>query len=318
MIGAQQWTGHSQDVHHQATLLHTWQQDYFQLNAGAFSGSLRSFQLGATRLFSETMNRAVYQYGTLPPTRLAFGLPISGEGAVRICGEEGGKEDLIVFSGQEGFEFLSPDDFQFLGVEVDFSNSDDPLFLSLAQDLHQRLASSGRAIALPSERGRKLLRFLIAVLREEALAEEQRQLPGSMAGFNRGLLGWMLDMLTPHTEEGPEPPRDRHVPRHWDVVAAIRDLVCNAPFCPVSVAELTLELGLSRRTLQNACQEALGLSPMQYLRALRLNEARRMLGGENSVTRVATQFGFWHLGYFSRDFKQMFGELPSSILAQRR
>jgi AraC family transcriptional regulator, ethanolamine operon transcriptional activator len=29
------------------------------------------------------------------------------------------------------------------------------------------------------------------------------------------------------------------------------------------------------------------------------------------VTQAASQWGFWHLGYFSRDYRKMFGELPS-------
>ena len=313
MHSAQQWTGHSKDVHHQSTLLHTWQQDYFQLNAGAFCGSLRSFQLGATRLFSERMNRSVYQNGALPRERLAFGLPAEAEGPLRICGAEGSRNDLIVFSGEAGFEFLSPDQFQFLGIEVDLLGSEDPIFSALAQALHYRLTSDSRAIALSPGRRDKLARFLLDVLRGEALDQGQREVPGSLDNFNRGLLGWILDMLSPQGEESPCPGRERNIPRHWDVVAAIRELVVNAPCCPVSVAELVLELGLSRRTLQNACQEALGLSPVQYLRALRLNEARRNLGSDTNVTRVATQFGFWHLGHFSRDFRQMFGDLPSEI-----
>jgi AraC family ethanolamine operon transcriptional activator len=77
-------------------------------------------------------------------------------------------------------------------------------------------------------------------------------------------------------------------------------------------------LGLSRRTLQNACQEVIGMSPVQYLRALRLSEARRMMQSARSVTEVATQFGFWHLGYFSRDYQMMFDELPSKTLQRWR
>ncbi len=106
--------------------------------------------------------------------------------------------------------------------------------------------------------------------------------------------------------------------RHWDTIAEIRQLVTEGACCPLSVAELTVELGLSRRTLQNACQEIVGLSPVQYLRALRLGEARRMMGRAASVTEVATQFGFWHLGYFARDYHTMFGELPSKTLERVR
>ncbi|NES89128.1 MAG: AraC family transcriptional regulator [Okeania sp. SIO2B9] len=36
---------------------------------------------------------------------------------------------------------------------------------------------------------------------------------------------------------------------------------------------------------------------------------------ENStITTLAGQFGFWSAGHFARDYKAMFGELPSETL----
>ncbi len=310
-----QWVRHSEDVHHQATLLQAWEQDYIQLHAGAFTGSLSTFQIGGARLFSEQMNRSVFQTGALPPGRLAFGLPLRAAGRSCICGEEGGPNSLLVFSGRSGFEFLSPDIFEFLGIEIDIAGFDDPIFQAMARQLDGVLSSGRRAIPIDRARAAKLARLLNAILHEEGLDARLRELPACTAAFSRGLLGWLLDMLP--VSDG-APGQGREVTRHWDAIAAIRSLVTDGQTCPVSVAELTVELGLSRRTLQNACQEIVGLSPVQYLRALRLSEARRMLQQACPVTEAATQFGFWHLGYFSRDYRQMFGELPSATRAGGR
>jgi AraC family ethanolamine operon transcriptional activator len=57
---------------------------------------------------------------------------------------------------------------------------------------------------------------------------------------------------------------------------------------------------------------------MAYLKTLRLHSVFRALKtpqpSPKTVTEVATQFGFYHLGFFARDYKQMFGELPSATL----
>jgi AraC-like DNA-binding protein len=37
-----------------------------------------------------------------------------------------------------------------------------------------------------------------------------------------------------------------------------------------------------------------------------------------TVTEVATECGFFHLGRFSARYRQAFGEVPSSTLARRR
>ncbi len=306
-------TDHSVDVHHQATLLHAWDQEYTQLRPGSFTGSVSTLRNGGVKLFSERMNRAIFQMGALPAPRLAFGLPIRAAGRNYICGEEGNDHSLLVFSGSSGFEFLSPEDFEFYGIEIDTAVSDDPVFLTMVKTLEEVITSSSRTIRLDAARAGKLARLLGAILSEEGIGERLQTWPDHAAAFNRGLVGWILDML-----QVAAPEQERVPMRHWDTIAEIRQLVTEGACCPLSVAELTVELGLSRRTLQNACQEIVGLSPVQYLRALRLGEARRMMGRAASVTEVATQFGFWHLGYFARDYHTMFGELPSKTLERVR
>jgi AraC family ethanolamine operon transcriptional activator len=64
--------------------------------------------------------------------------------------------------------------------------------------------------------------------------------------------------------------------------------------------------------------EIYGISPMTYLKAQRLHGARYHLQTTNpktaTVVGIATRWGFWHMGYFSHDYKQMFGESPSQTL----
>ena len=63
-----------------------------------------------------------------------------------------------------------------------------------------------------------------------------------------------------------------------------------------------------------------GVSPKQYLQIYRLNQVQRRLqhsrDSETTVAREAEAWGFWHMGQFSRDYRRMFGELPSQTLAQ--
>ncbi len=313
MYRVNQSTDHSDDVHHQATLLHAWDQEYAQLRAGEFTGSVSTLSTAGIKLFTERMNRAVLQTGALKAGRLAFGLPLRAAGRSRICGEEGSANSLLVFSGNSGFEFLSPDLFEFVGIEIDTACSADPVFLTMARTLEKVISSGRRSISIKPAKAAKLGRVLTVMLSEDGPGARLEDWPDQAAAFNRGLVGWLLDILQTADEEG-EPV----TPRHWEAISAIGKLVKDSACCPISVAELTVELGLSRRTLQNACQEVIGMSPVQYLRALRLSEARRMMQSARSVTEVATQFGFWHLGYFSRDYQMMFDELPSKTLQRWR
>ncbi|CAG9259823.1 hypothetical protein WK39_10505 [Burkholderia cepacia] len=50
-----------------------------------------------------------------------------------------------------------------------------------------------------------------------------------------------------------------------------------------------------------------------YLRAVRLIHARREFRLGDSVTSAAPKWGFRHLSSVARDYRAMFGELPSAI-----
>ncbi|EAB8791680.1 helix-turn-helix domain-containing protein, partial [Salmonella enterica subsp. enterica] len=90
---------------------------------------------------------------------------------------------------------------------------------------------------------------------------------------------------------------------------------------PVTVLELCNELYVSRRTLQNAFQQVLGIGPNAYLKTIRLNAVRRELvspySKQTTVKDAAMQWGFWHLGQFATDYQRLFNEKPSETLSRR-
>lgn len=87
---------------------------------------------------------------------------------------------------------------------------------------------------------------------------------------------------------------------------------------PLTLKDLCQALHVSRTPLFNGFQEVFGVSPMEFLKAQRLQSVRRLLKaadpGVDSVTAIAQRFGFWSAGHFTRNYKQMFGELPSATL----
>lgn len=80
----------------------------------------------------------------------------------------------------------------------------------------------------------------------------------------------------------------------------------------ISLAELALASGVSIRSLNTLCQREFGQSTMDHLRSLRLDAARAhfMAHPDASVTAVALEFGFGHVGRFAGYYRQRFGELP--------
>jgi AraC-like DNA-binding protein len=84
-----------------------------------------------------------------------------------------------------------------------------------------------------------------------------------------------------------------------------------------SVGSLASAAGLSSRTLSRVVRREFGLSPMALVRQLRFAQARADLAAAHpraTVTTVALDCGFSHLGRFSVEYVRRFGERPSETL----
>ena len=84
----------------------------------------------------------------------------------------------------------------------------------------------------------------------------------------------------------------------------------------VTVEKLAAVAGVSVRTLFSGFRDFREVTPMTYLRRVRLDKARRALQsgearGAAGVTKVALDCGFSHLGRFAAHYRAQFGELPS-------
>lgn len=81
---------------------------------------------------------------------------------------------------------------------------------------------------------------------------------------------------------------------------------------PLTLADIARHAGASASALTRLFQEHRDITPMNALRALRLDTARQKLkaSAAASVTEVALAVGFGHLGRFSEYYRERFGELP--------
>lgn len=87
---------------------------------------------------------------------------------------------------------------------------------------------------------------------------------------------------------------------------------------PISVIELAEHAGVSTRALFTGFQNFRGISPMAYLKSVRLQRVYADLleasPCSETVTAVAMRWGFTHLGHFTVDYRRKFGESPSVTL----
>jgi len=89
----------------------------------------------------------------------------------------------------------------------------------------------------------------------------------------------------------------------------------------MTIEELAKAGGINKRSLQRAFQVRFEMSPLEFVRRRRLEEARAMLASGApgmTVTAAAMRVGFGHMGRFARDYHAQYGEKPSDTLARAR
>jgi AraC-like DNA-binding protein len=84
--------------------------------------------------------------------------------------------------------------------------------------------------------------------------------------------------------------------------------------------ELCQAIGMSPRGVELLFRESLDISPNTFIRNQRLHGVRRVLLNSEKeaglVKKSAMDWGFSHMGHFSRNYRQLFGETPSETVAR--
>ena len=80
----------------------------------------------------------------------------------------------------------------------------------------------------------------------------------------------------------------------------------------ITIDDLTAQTHMSKASLQRKMTAFTGLSPMQYIHRIRLNQAALMLQEKKkSVAQIATEVGYNSLSSFNRKFLDYFGMSPT-------
>ena len=89
----------------------------------------------------------------------------------------------------------------------------------------------------------------------------------------------------------------------------------------LSAGHLALQACMSERSLYVLFERGLGVTPLHYIRQRKLARIHTCLSDPHctvrSLTELALDYRFVHLGRFSASYRQQYGELPSSTLKRR-
>jgi len=88
---------------------------------------------------------------------------------------------------------------------------------------------------------------------------------------------------------------------------------------PIRIENIARELGMSISGFHHHFKAVTAMSPLQFLKRLRLQEARRlMLGDGLNAVSAASRVGYQNAAHFNREYKGLFGLPPMRDMARLR
>ncbi|MGJ7505737.1 MULTISPECIES: helix-turn-helix domain-containing protein [unclassified Variovorax] len=299
------------DIHLHAASVRDWKQTYNQLSPGPLCSSLMQFSVGAFHVFREYINQRVVQQGGSPRGKVCFAVPLTLPGTACMQGRETDGNSIFPLRGGEEFMFHMPQGTDMLVLTFD------------ADRVEQMFDRVGAAYTLS-------IVFKQPVLRVE---------PGKLGEFRAALMAVFCNAITtPHLYECADTARALEACLLDALLTLLSSTDCNprnrlssSPHSFIvekchnrtvsdmgrkpDVLDLCTQLRISRRTLQNSFRSVAHMTPVNYIRCLRLNGVRRQLMSTDvrtvTIADAAAGWGFTQLSHFASEYKELFGELPS-------
>lgn len=308
------------DADEHARNLTAWEQSYDQITRGPFHGMLTELQLPQMQVFLEQTSQAVRQSCRIGPDAFWFGVQRSATAAdgrcgsgVRINGRPVDTDRIMVRPGNCAFELLTPAGFAVYGIVIGRA-----CLVGAAQQLGCCIDWTQLAqveVLLAAESTRQVCLKMLDCLMVQDPMGSPHQAVVRLAGAEQAVTMAVLSLLD---ASKPDTAASNSFLRRQRIVASARDHALGQCDRLITVPDLCERLHVSRRTLQYCFEDVLGISPIQYLRIIRLNGARRALcehpASSRKVSEIAADWGFWHLGQFSSDYRKLFGKSPSESL----
>lgn len=276
-----------------------------------------AIRLGSSTVLFQATDQPIRTRTTLQPglvAYVAFGPRAAGTvnglriGPDRIlAGAAGVKVELVVAAGYESVSlFVSPDDVR---ARLRGGRCDVESMIPRGFKLWQTSPGAGPGIF---EWGRRVA--------EEAAGHPERFDDPKANAIAQRQLFEMLHANIASAVESERAPRDGTRCAYSRIVHTAEEYALEHAAAPLYVTELCKAASVSERTLQNAFREILGMTPISYLKQLRLHRMRRALQTatphSTTVSAEALKWGFWHLGELSRVYKECFGESPKATFRQ--
>jgi AraC family ethanolamine operon transcriptional activator len=307
----------SRDFAEMEHALSAWDHQYRQISPGPFHGSLLHTQTGSTGIFRNRWERAIHYRGVAPKGTIAIAISLAQTGEARWLGQGVAFDEVIIQRCGTEAEYLSAplwDSVVFAIPEADLAQQ----ITDITHDDPEVILHGLRVARLTPQLAAQIRQASLAYLDAAASSKSTPGIPPPLPEMVHYLVRLLARALV-----STRPPRhvETNLNRQRLLIHKAEDYIEHPTGQPLRIGRLCREIGVSERSLRDAFYKVTDTSPLSYLKTHQLNRARRILCDVDAddvlIKQVAFANGFKHLGQFSRDYKQLFGELPSETMRRQ-
>jgi len=293
-----------------------WQVDIIQLDKGTTDCDLLHVVSEQLILNFISFNRTIRLFGAPPSANWTFVLlsPVSSpwiwggreiSSQTIVVYQPGTDFDCVCMPGYKSFSFsMAPEVFERLCNDLKMPHLINKL-------INQKLVKCSQAKT--SSLWDHAITYIQAF---RGLSNEQRETEGFWEKKDELLKDLLIGLA-----EGISVTRKTKDDKINRIIKSVDEYLATNPFSLMTVRELCQIAQIRERSLQYSFRSLFGITPRGYLKAINLNRVKKELYKSRAedvlISDVANKWGFWHMGQFAADYRQLFGEMPSETLATK-
>ncbi len=282
---------------------------YTQLQPGSLVGDYSEVNLGDVQIFRESLTAGARIVATPSATFVPFAAISPESGNYRFCGKESKNNTLLQATGGE-WDICFKNRLDYVCAAFNRETLNTNIELLTGREIPAEWLVSKASVTNLYERN-CYAQGVATILQSVQCRPEILQNTSSQRMLSDATLKLALNALMPTTQFIEKlKPQARRI---QGVRRVIDYLQFNAAQLP-TIPELCKIAKLSERSLEYGFREYLGVTPVRYLRLVRLNGVRRDLLAatpKETIVNIALNWGFLELGRFAGEYRQLFEELPS-------
>lgn len=301
------------DINQYAEVGKNWDIDFMQLSPGKLDAKLYIVNDINFQVFRTSFNQSLLQNGSSPKNLITFGLTRNRCVEFFWRGHRITGKDIFIFPINGEIATESRPDFDTYGLSF-HPEYIEQVCEELILNLSLKDIRSTEILTVPDLSMQSLRLFLentFTVIKNNISNFSRDNFRGTI---KYEILKKLLLTIEPHLKKS----KIKNIRLRDQAYKKAKDYIYDNLNVPLTVQELVKEANVSIRTLEYSFLERFGMRPKALLKSIRLNGVNRALKladvKKTKLYSIANHWGFWHIGQFAKDYKEMFGELPSDTI----